>query len=140
MKVKRIGNHQLPLPARHTALAAGYDLQAAQATVIRAGDQVLIPCGFAFSIPAGWVGRIEDRSGIAKRSRLTTRAGTIDADYTGEVYIMMVNEGPDFQRIAMGDRIAQMVVIPHWAETCEEFVELVSTVRGTGGFGHTGTS
>jgi len=138
MLVKRIGNHTLPVPSRESEFAGGYDLRAKVPVTLLQGQAALVPTGFAMAIPTGWVGLIWDRSGLATMARVTTRAGVIDSDYRGEVFVALVNESSDWQTVKEGERIAQIVVVPHWSDACLETDDLEETVRGDDGFGSTG--
>jgi dUTP pyrophosphatase len=143
MRIQRIGTHDLLLPARQTDGAAGYDLRAVRDYRIDPGQQIIVATGFAIKIPPGYVGLIQDRSSMAARKRLTVRAGVIDSDYRGEVSVVLCNEQPAGMSppaiIRMGDRIAQMVVVPCYSGEPQEVDELPATYRGDGGFGSTGT-
>ena len=138
ISVKRIGEHALDLPRQETAGSAGFDLRSSAQWMLYPGEQRAIPTGFAWAIPAGYVGIIKDRSGIAARSHVRTAAGVIDADYRGEVMVLLRNAGDGAFRIEVGDRIAQMVVVPVFSGATEEVLELPDTARGAGGFGSTG--
>src|SRR5215210_7229379 len=115
----------LPLPTRMTAEAAGFDLAAACAgpTVVRRGEILLVPCGFAIALPPGFEAQVRPRSGLASRHGVTVlnAPGTIDADYRGEVKVLLINHGPDAFTVERGMRIAQMIVssvaIVAWEET-----------------------
>jgi dUTP pyrophosphatase len=104
----------LPLPARATAHAAGFDLRAAveSPVVLPAGARALVPTGVAIAVPAGYEAQVRPRSGLALKSGVTllNAPGTIDADYRGEVGVIVVNHGTDAVTIARGDRIAQLVI------------------------------
>ena len=140
IQVQRVTEHALPVPARESADAAGYDLRSTLKWVLYPGEQKPIPTGFAWAIPRGFVGLIRDRSGLAVRNRVTTVAGVIDADYRGEVCAVMVNDGPDPLSIEPGDRIAQIVVVPCLGMPCVETGALPETRRDVGGFGSTGAA
>ncbi|MDD5711328.1 MAG: dUTP diphosphatase [Smithellaceae bacterium] len=136
------GHDDLPLPTYMTVAAAGMDIYAAlkgDATLLP-GDRMLIPTGIAVALPEGYEAQIRPRSGLAARNGVTlvNTPGTIDADYRGEIGIIMINHGKDPFTVKRGDRIAQMVVqrVCHvrW-ELCHSLSE---TTRGEGGFGHTG--
>ena len=133
----------VPLPKRMTEHAAGFDLHAAvpEPTIVRRGEIKIIPCGFAMAIPTGYEAQVRPRSGLASKFGLTmiNSPGTIDADYRGEVCVPLVNHGPADFTIERGMRIAQMVVLPVPTVEIVEVDELDDTLRGTGGFGHTGT-
>jgi dUTP pyrophosphatase len=138
IRVQRIGEHRLPAPERHSPDAAGYDLRANRYVKLWPGERVLVETGFAFEIPPGWVGLIRDRSGLACQG-ITTRAGVIDADYRGEIKVLLVNESPEVaHEIAAGDRIAQLVIVPALVADLREVDQLSDTQRGDGGFGSTG--
>ena len=139
MKVKRIGNHGFPIPSRETDQSAGYDLRSTATVEIAPGHCRIIPTGFAFAIPPGFVGLIQDRSGMATKRRITRRAGVIDSDYRGEVGVAIVNESATYAQIQEGERVAQLVVVPALMGECEEVVDLGDTERGENGFGSTGS-
>jgi dUTP pyrophosphatase len=135
----------LPLPSYHSALASGIDLMAAvpaDAPVILApGERAAIPTGLAIALPAGIEAQIRPRSGVALRHGVTVlnAPGTVDADYRGEVQVILVNLGSEPFRIERGARIAQMVLAPVLQATICEAAKLDETSRGVGGFGSTGT-
>ncbi len=130
------------LPCYQSDSAAGLDLHAAvdEPTTIAAGDIVLIPCGFAMSIPPGWEAQVRPRSGLATRHGLTmpNAPGTIDADYRGEVQVPLINLGREAFTVEPNMRIAQMVIAPVARCQIEIVTELSDTERGHGGFGSTG--
>jgi len=130
-----------PHPA--TTGAAGSDLRAAIQTelVIAPGERVLVPTGFRVAIPLGFEGQVRPRSGLALRHGITVpnAPGTIDADYRGELHVILANTGAEAFVIKRGDRIAQLVVAPVPPVLFEEVDDLDDTDRGEGGFGHTGT-
>lgn len=137
IRVKRIGNHKLELPRYQTAFAAAFDLHAAINSSFGVLP-VLIPTGFAYEIPNGYVGRIVGRSGMAKRG-LHVFSGTIDPDYRGQVFVCASWVRADFyEEIEPGQRIAQMLIQPAPQFDLVEVEELSETERGTQGFGHTG--
>lgn len=138
MKVMRIGNHDLPLPKQETMDSAGYDLRASEPFVIHPGERVAVPTGFAVQVPEGMVGLVWPRSGLAVKKGLDTLAGVVDADYRGEVKAVLINHGEDDIHIFVGDRIAQLVVVPCLQQHCVEVDSLDGTERGAGGFGSTG--
>lgn len=138
----------LGLPAYATAGAAGADLRASFPEAERAagrtlapGARALLPTGLALAIPEGWEGQVRPRSGLALRLGLTVAnaPGTIDADYRGELMVLLVNLGAEPARIAHGDRIAQLVLAPV-ARGAFAFGEIGGTARGAGGFGSTGVA
>ena len=132
----------LELPAYATPLAAGLDLRAAvdAPLVLRPMQRALVPTGLSFAIPEGHEAQIRPRSGLALKHGITclNSPGTIDADYRGEVKVLLVNLGSEDFSIARGDRIAQMVVARHDQATLVLCETLPMTQRAHGGFGHTG--
>lgn len=133
----------LPPPTRATPDAAGFDLAAAVEAplAIAPGERVRVPTGLVLAIPSGYEGQVRPRSGRAWRDGLTVlnAPGTIDADYRGEVLVLLVNLGREAVVIERGDRIAQLVVAPVPAVDLVELDTLDATHRGAGGFGHTGS-
>ena len=134
----------LQLPAYETALSAGMDLRAAvpedAPIVVAPGERVLAPTGLTIALPAGYEAQVRPRSGLALKHGLTclNTPGTIDADYRGELKVLLVNHGADPFPIRRGDRIAQLVVAPVQPAHFAEVAELDETARGEGGFGSTG--
>jgi dUTP pyrophosphatase len=134
----------LPLPAYETEHAAGMDLRAAVPEDapfdLRPGQRAAIPTGLTMAIPPGFEGQVRPRSGLALRSGVTclNTPGTIDADYRGEVKVILVNLGEEDFTIRRGDRIAQLVIAPVTAAAWSEVATLDETARGEGGFGSTG--
>jgi len=132
----------LPLPAYATEGSAGLDLAAAVEgdVTVAPGARALVPTGFAIALPAGFEAQVRPRSGLALKHGITilNGPGTIDADYRGEVAVLLVNLGDAPVSVARGMRIAQLVVAPVSRATLEEVVELPGSARGTGGFGSTG--
>jgi dUTP pyrophosphatase len=134
----------LPLPSYQSAAAAGLDLVAAVAadapTVIPSGRWTAIPTGLALELPAGTEGQVRPRSGLAAQHGVTVlnAPGTIDADYRGEVKVLLVNLGPEPFTVTRGMRIAQLVIGRTARARLVESAELAATTRGTGGFGSTG--
>jgi dUTP pyrophosphatase len=135
----------LPLPGYHSELAAGLDLvaavPAAAPVTLAPGQRVAIPTGIAVALPAGFEGQIRPRSGLALRHGVTVlnSPGTVDADFRGEVQVILVNLGGDPFTIERGARIAQLVIAPALQATICEVATLDETSRGVGGFGSTGT-
>ncbi len=133
-----------PLPTYETSFAAGMDLRAAimEPLLLRAGQRVIVPTGFTMAIPEGFEGQVRPRSGLAYKYgvTLTNSPGTIDADYRGEVKVLMINHGDEDLLISRGDRIAQLVITPVIQAVCEEVKYLDETSRGEGGFGSTGVN
>jgi dUTP pyrophosphatase len=123
-------------------LAAGVDLHAALAAevTLAPGERTLVPTGLALAIPAGFEGQVRPRSGLAlkKGVSLVNSPGTIDADYRGEVGIIIINHGQEAVTIAPGERIAQLIIAPVVRAEFVEVDALDPTRRNAGGFGHTG--
>jgi dUTP pyrophosphatase len=132
----------LTLPAYATALAAGLDLAAAVTAplFLEAGGRAAIPTGIAIALPAGYEAQLRPRSGLALKHGLTVlnSPGTIDADYRGEICVILANLGDKAVKIERGDRIAQLVVAPVTRIAWQEVEALPETARGSGGFGSTG--
>lgn len=132
----------LELPAYATAHSAGMDLLAAvsEPVSIPPGGRVLIPTGLAIALPPGYEAQVRPRSGLALKQGLTVlnSPGTIDADYRGEVQVILVNLGAESVTITRGMRIAQMVVAPYSRVGWQMTDSLDATARGAGGFGSTG--
>jgi len=134
----------LPLPEYQSAFAAGMDLVAALAAdetvFMPMGERVLIPTGLAMELPPGYEGQIRPRSGLALNYGVTVlnSPGTIDADYRGEIKVLLVNVGLDTFTIERGTRIAQLVVQAVARVSFEIVAELEESARGNGGFGSTG--
>ena len=135
---------ELELPQYETILAAGADLRAAVAAdaplVLKAGARALVPTGFAMALPAGYEAQIRPRSGLAYKHGVTclNTPGTIDADYRGEVKVLLINHGAQDFTINRGERIAQMVIAPITQPSFSRVETLSETARGAGGFGSTG--
>jgi len=133
----------LPLPAYATAGAAGCDLHAAVEAPLEIppGGRALVPTGIAIALPEGTEAQVRPRSGLALRHGVTclNSPGTIDADYRGEVGVILANLGEAPFVVARGMRIAQLVVAPVARVAWDELAELPATLRGAGGFGSTGT-
>lgn len=133
----------LDLPTYATEHAAGMDLCAAITTdvVIEPGQRALIPTGLALALPAGYEAQVRPRSGLALKHGITVlnSPGTIDADYRGEVGVILANCGNESFTITRGMRVAQMVIAAYTRVAWEQVSELPASGRGTGGFGSTGT-
>lgn len=133
----------LKMPAYATALSAGMDLSAAleEALELGPGDRALVPTGLSIALPAGYEAQIRPRSGLAVKHGVTVlnAPGTIDADYRGEIKVVLINHGKEPFTIERGMRIAQMVVERHEHIEWEVVESLEDTDRGEGGFGSTGT-
>jgi len=136
----------LPLPAYETDQAAGMDLRAAvpdEAPITLApGERFPVPTGLAFALPAGFEGQVRPRSGLAAKAGVTclNSPGTIDADYRGEVKVILINHGQEPFVVRRGERIAQLVIAPVVQASWTEVESLDETARGAGGFGSTGRS
>ncbi len=145
VRVKRLAHAgELPLPAYQTADAAGLDLLAAVAenapVVLSPGERALVPTGLVIALPDGFEAQVRPRSGLAFKHGITVlnAPGTIDADYRGEVGVLLVNLGDAPFTVARGMRIAQLVVAPVWRASWDENDDLDETARAGGGFGSTG--
>jgi dUTP pyrophosphatase len=142
VRIQRLDPRVGALPSYQTSDSSGMDLRALldAPLILPAGDRCVVPTGLAFAIPSGWEGQVRPRSGLAAKKALTVlnAPGTVDADYRGEVRVILVNLGASPVEIAPGERIAQLVFCPVGRATLEEVDALPGTVRGAGGFGHTG--
>jgi dUTP pyrophosphatase len=132
----------LPLPRYETAQAAGCDLLAAidAELVIAPGARASVPTGIAIALPEGYEAQIRPRSGLALRHGVTVlnAPGTIDADYRGEIAVILINHGTEPFAVSRGMRIAQMILAPVVRADFQEVASLTETERGAGGFGSTG--
>ena len=141
LRVKKVRANAI-LPTYMSEHAAGMDLHAALEAplAVAPGERTLIPTGLAFEIPPGYEGQVRPRSGLAlkKGVSLPNSPGTIDADYRGEVGIIVINHGTETVMFEPGDRVAQLIVAPVERVALLEVVDLEATTRGSGGFGHTG--
>jgi dUTP pyrophosphatase len=145
VRIRRLAHAEgLPLPAYETAHAAGMDLRAAveeaAPVVLAPGARAMVPTGLAIALPEGFEAQVRPRSGLAAKHGVTclNTPGTIDADYRGEVKVILVNLGQEPFTIQRGERIAQMVVAPVTRAAWAEVESLDETARGAGGFGSTG--
>ncbi|RZL50529.1 MAG: dUTP diphosphatase [Pedobacter sp.] len=142
MNIKIINHSTHPLPAYETAHAAGMDLRAftPEQITIKPLQRLLVPTGLHIELPIGYEAQIRPRSGLAFKHGIgiLNSPGTIDADYRGEVKVLLVNLSDTDFVINDGDRIAQMVIAKHETISWENAVELSDTARGSGGYGHTG--
>jgi dUTP pyrophosphatase len=146
VRITRLAHgHDLPLPCYQSVLAAGMDLMAAVPTdaplTIARGARALVPTGLAIALPPGSEAQVRPRSGLAVRHGLTVlnSPGTIDADYRGEIQVLLVNLGDESVSISRGMRIAQLVIAAVARAELFEVVSLDETARGSGGFGSTGS-
>jgi len=145
IEIKQLENFgDLQMPAYETDLAAGVDLRAAidanNPLILQPGGRALIATGFAMALPPGYEAQIRPRSGLAYKHGISVvnSPGTVDADYRGEVKILLINHGTEAFTINRGERIAQMVVAPVTQAAFEIVETLSETVRGAGGYGSTG--
>lgn len=142
MKVSIVNQSKHPLPEYATALSAGMDIRANidSSIVLKPLERKLIPTGLFIELPAGYEAQIRPRSGLAIKKGITVlnSPGTIDADYRGEVCIILVNLSSEDFEIVDGERICQMVIAEHAQAEWVEVEVLGDTERGAGGFGHTG--
>lgn len=158
LKVKRIGDHGLPLPKYETEGASGFDLRAfvnydfwkdedvagcgrihsGDYVVLNHGDRISLPCGFAFEVPEGNELQVRPRSGLSSKG-IVCAFGTVDSDYRGEVRVILTNQSDEPFTISNGDRVAQGVIAPVSRPPLVEVEELTPTTRGGNGFGSTGT-
>ena len=143
IRLKRLPHGDgLPMPSYATAHAAGMDVVAAEDLTLQPGGRHAVATGFAMAIPVGYEVQVRPRSGLALKHgiSLPNTPGTIDADYRGELKVILINLGDAPFVIARGDRIAQLVAAPVQMARFTEVEELDETVRGSGGFGSTGVS
>lgn len=143
LRVRRVGNVEVPLPSYQTKGSAGMDLAAAleKPVTLAPRERRLIPTGLQLGIPAGYEAQVRPRSGLAVKHGIgmVNSIGTIDSDFRGEVGVILINLGQEPFVIEPLMRIAQLVVAPVVQVTVDEVTELDSTERGAGGFGSTGT-
>ncbi|MEI6596169.1 MAG: dUTP diphosphatase [Bacteroidota bacterium] len=142
MKIKIVNHSNHSLPEYATPLSAGMDLRAniAEPIVLKSLERKLIPTGLFIELPEGYEAQIRPRSGLAIKKGITVlnSPGTIDADYRGEICIILVNLSSENFVITDGERICQMIIAKHTQAKWIEVDELNETDRGAGGFGHTG--
>ena len=143
MKVRIVNKGRQPAPAYATPNSAGMDLRANidSPIVLQPGDRALILTGLYIELPEGTEAQVRPRSGLAFKHGITVlnSPGTIDADYRGEVGVLLINHGKEPFEIKDGERIAQLVIARYERIDLEEVPDLRATERGAGGFGHTGT-
>lgn len=141
MKIKIINKSQHPLPKYQTALSAGMDLYANldESITIKSLERKLIPTGLFLELPEGYEAQVRPRSGLAIKNGISVlnAPGTIDADYRGEIGVILVNLSTEDFSINNGDRIAQMVIAKYETAEWQEVAEINETERGAGGFGST---
>ena len=142
MKIKIINKSKHPLPAYATVASAGFDVRANidSPMVLKPLERVLVPSGLFMEIPEGHEAQVRPRSGLAFKNGITVlnSPGTIDADYRGELKILLVNLSNEEFTINDGERIAQVIIAKHEQAEWIEVEQLMDTARGHGGFGHTG--
>jgi dUTP pyrophosphatase len=142
MKINIINQSKHALPAYETVASAGMDLRAnlSEGLLLKSGERLLVPTGLFIALPEGYEAQIRPRSGLAFKHGITVlnSPGTIDADYRGEVKVLLINHGAEDFEIKDGERIAQMVIAAHARIEWNNVTELEETERGAGGFGSTG--
>lgn len=142
MKVKIINKSEFPLPEYKTIFSAGMDLRANidETIVLKSLERKIIPTGLFIELPQGFEGQIRPRSGLAIKNGIScaNSPGTIDADYRGELGVILINLSKEDFIINKGDRIAQLIVARHETVEWEEVQELSQTIRGEGGYGSSG--
>jgi dUTP pyrophosphatase len=142
MKVKIVNKSKHSLPSYSTGLSAGMDIRAdiPEVVVLKPGERKLIPTGLYIALPQGYEAQMRPRSGLALKHgiSLVNTPGTIDADYRGEIGIILINHSSELFEIHDGDRICQMVINKYETISWDECDLLDTTERGSGGFGHTG--
>ncbi|MBB6239204.1 dUTP pyrophosphatase [Pedobacter sp. AK013] len=142
MEIKIINTSKHPLPQYETLHAAGMDLRASltEEVVLKPLQRLLVPTGLFIELPVGFEAQIRPRSGLAYKHGISivNAPGTIDADYRGEIKVLLVNLSDTDFKIVDGDRIAQMVVAKHETVSWQPVEQLGETARGAGGYGHTG--
>lgn len=141
MNIKIINKSKHPLPQYQTALSAGMDLYAnlTESITLKSLERKLIPTGLFLELPEGFEAQVRPRSGLALKNGISVlnSPGTIDADYRGEIGVILVNLSSEDFTISNGDRIAQMVIAKHETAEWQEVTEINETERGAGGFGST---
>jgi dUTP pyrophosphatase len=142
MQIKIINRSKNPLPAYSTAHSAGMDLRAnlEEPVIIKPLERILVPTGLFLELPVGYEAQIRPRSGLAIKKGITVlnSPGTIDADYRGEIQVILINLSGEEFKIEHGERICQMVIARHESAGWQPVEILEETERGEGGFGHTG--
>jgi dUTP pyrophosphatase len=142
MNIRIINKSSHPLPAYETALSAGMDLRAnlEQSIILKPMERAMIPTGLFIELPAGFEAQVRSRSGLAAKKGIAVlnSPGTVDADYRGEIKVILINLSKEDFTIENGERIAQMIVAKHERVSWIEAEELMETSRGSGGFGSTG--
>ena len=143
MKIRVVNRSHHPLPSYETELCAGMDLRAFLdiPVVLKPLERALIPTGLSIELPPGYEAQIRPRSGMVFKKGITmfNNPGTVDADYRGEIKLIVINLSNQEVTIEDGERIAQMVIAQHEKAEWNQVDELQQTSRGSGGFGHTGS-
>ena len=143
MKIRIVNTSRHPLPAYETHASAGMDLRASleEEITLKPLDRVLVPTGLYIELPEGYEAQVRPRSGLAIKKGITVlnTPGTIDADYRGEIRVILINLSNEEYTVRDGERVAQMIISAHEKAEWLEVEELVATQRGAGGFGHTGS-
>lgn len=144
LPIRIINKGRHPLPSYATSHSAGMDLRAnlEKPVILEPGQRVLIPTGLFLELPEGTEAQVRPRSGLAFKHGITVlnSPGTIDADYRGEVGVLLINHGHEAFEVKDGERIAQLVIARYERANLLEVTDLASSARGAGGFGHTGTN
>ncbi|MBI9038571.1 MAG: dUTP diphosphatase [Bacteroidales bacterium] len=142
MTIRIINKSKHNLPSYETKASAGVDLRANidQSILIKPLERLLVPTGLFIELPIGFEAQVRPRSGLAIKRGITVlnSPGTIDADYRGEIKVILINLSTKDFLIKNGERIAQMIISSHEKAQWDEVTELIETERGSGGFGHTG--
>ena len=142
MTIKIVNQSNNVLPTYETILSAGMDIRANlnESIIIKPSERTLVPTGLFIELPAGFEAQIRTRSGLAAKNGITVlnSPGTIDADYRGEIKVILINLSQQDFVVNHGDRIAQMIIAKHETISWKQVNELKTTERGSGGFGHTG--
>ena len=143
MQIKIINRSKNPLPSYSTVLSAGMDLRANldEPVTLKPLERILVPTGLYIQLPVGYEAQIRPRSGLALKKGVTVlnSPGTIDADYRGEIRVILINLSHEDFKIEHGERICQMIIASHETVSWQPVEVLEETNRGEGGFGHTGT-
>ena len=144
MKIKIVNRSAFDLPSYETRASAGMDLRAniSEPVTLQSLERAIIPTGLFIELPEGYEAQVRPRSGLAAKKGITVlnSPGTIDADYRGEIGVILVNLSKEAFKVTAGERIAQLVIARHERAEWVETRELSTTDRGTGGFGSTGSS
>lgn len=142
VKIKKLAHYKGDLPQYQSTLASGFDVRAqiSEKIILKVGERAMIPTGLSFEIPSGFEIQARPRSGLAAKHGISmvNTPGTIDADYRGEVKVILINHGQEPFEINDQERIAQLVIAPIYQAQFEVVNELSDTSRGVGGFGSTG--